>query len=305
MRGFYTGSEDNCIEEVKQNSGTLSLIARGDGTEVLLQRIKSGSPFFLEPGDIPDTMEFFYILEGSLTYKTEENEELLGKGEYFYVLDLKSPVHFKALDDLVLLYVSTQPLFKYLSNDIKNLTYLLSQIELKDLYTHSHGKRVRDYSTMIGKKLGLSEARLEKLVFASLFHDIGKASVPDEVLKKPGRLTDDEMDFIKKHPVDGSKMVESTFLEDVGNIIAQHHERLDGSGYPNGLKSDEILLEAKIIGIADSFDAMTSDRPYRKAMSFETAIQELTRLSGIHYDGKLVRIFMEALEENKIPDVID
>lgn len=305
MRGFYTGNNEKCIEEVKQKSGTLSLIAKGDGTEVLLQRIKSGSPFFIEPGDIPEAMEFFYILEGSLTYKTDEKEEKLNEGEYFYVVDLKSPVHFKALEDLSLLYVSTQPLFKYLSNDIKNLTTLLTKIEIKDLYTHSHGKRVRDYSTMIGKKLGLSEARLEKLVFASLFHDIGKAFVPDEVLKKPGRLTDEEMDFIKKHPTDGSKMVVNTFLEDIGNIIAQHHERLDGSGYPNGLKDGQIVLEAKIIAIADSFDAMTSNRPYRKALPFEIATQELTRFSGIHYDGELVKMFMDSLEESDILDELD
>lgn len=160
---------------------------------------------------------------------------------------------------------------------------------------------MRDYSLKIAKILGLSSERLENIVFASLCHDVGKVFVPNEILNKPGKLTEEEFNLIKKHPIDGAKMAQGTFMGNLDKIIVQHHERIDGTGYPYGLKGDEILLEAKIIALADSFDAMTSDRSYRKAMDVEVAFKELKSLSGIHYDEKVVEAFEKVLrDENKI-----
>jgi HD-GYP domain-containing protein (c-di-GMP phosphodiesterase class II) len=301
MEGFYVGQNESCLEKVTQKAGDLSLIGRGDGTEIMIQNIKSHEVFFIEPSESNETLEFFYILEGSINCERDRGNVVLRKGEYFYSHGLKEPVCLKTISDVTLLYFSTEPFFQYLSKGIKELTTMIKNVEEKDVYTHNHGNRVREYSLKIAEILGLSTDRLESLIFAALCHDVGKVFVPDKVLNKPGALTEEEFDLIKKHPVDGEKMAQGTFMENLSEIIAQHHERIDGSGYPYGLKGDEILLEAKIIAIADSFDAMTSDRSYRKAMCMGVAFKELKSLSGIHYDEKVVEALEKVLiEENKI-----
>ena len=137
-------------------------------------------------------------------------------------------------------------------------------------------------------------------MFAAVYHDIGKINVPDAILLKPASLSEEEFEYIKKHPTDGRKLFEKTYLCDIGEIIEQHHERLDGSGYPFGLKDEEICIEAKIVAVLDSYDAMTSDRPYRKGLSAKIAMEELKRFAGIHYDKKIVEIFEEVLKEEGI-----
>ncbi len=131
-------------------------------------------------------------------------------------------------------------------------------------------------------------------------HDIGKINVPDEILKKPGRLTDEEFEYIKRHPGDGAEMVKKTSYEYIWQIIEQHHERLDGSGYPHGLKGNEILIEAKIIAVSDTYDAMTTDRPYRKGLSPIQTVEELKRLSGIHYEKEIVDVMVDILIEEGV-----
>ena len=135
------------------------------------------------------------------------------------------------------------------------------------------------------------------LALAALFHDIGKIFVPDEILNKPDRLSDDEFSYIKKHSTDSQILLKDKFEERVGKIVEQHHERLDGSGYPNGLKGDEILIEAKIISVSDSYDAMTSDRAYKKAMSPKAAIDELKLMTGKQYDELIVLALEQILNQ--------
>jgi HD-GYP domain-containing protein (c-di-GMP phosphodiesterase class II) len=301
MEGFYIGQNESCLEKVTQKFGELKLIGRGDGTEIMIQKIMPEQIFFIEPSDSSETLEFFYILEGSIECERNSKNIILNKGEYFYAHGIKETVCLKTISEVTLLYMSTEPFFHYLSKGIKELTSMVKNVEEKDIYTHEHGMRVRNYSLKIAEILGFSSERLENIIFASLCHDVGKVFVPIEVLNKPEKLTEEEFDLIKKHPVDGAKMAKGTFMGNLDEIIAQHHERIDGTGYPYGLKGDEILLEAKIIALADSFDAMTSDRSYRKAMDMEVAFKELKSLSGIHYDEVVMEAFEKVLrEENKI-----
>jgi HD-GYP domain-containing protein (c-di-GMP phosphodiesterase class II) len=301
MEGFYLRKNEDFLEKVTQKSGELRLIGRGDGTEIMIQKINSQEIFCIEPSDKSETLEFFYILEGSIHCESDNENIILNKGDYFYAHGLKQAICLKTISEVTLLYLSTEPFFYYLSKGIKELTSMTRNVEEKDSYTHGHGLRVRNYSLKIAELLSLSGDRFENIIIAALCHDVGKIFVPIEILNNPGKLTKDEFDLIKKHPVDGAKMTQGTFMENLDEIIAQHHERIDGSGYPNGLKGDEILLEAKIIALADSFDAMTSDRSYRKAMDAQMAFNELKSLSGIHYDRKVVEAFEKVLrEENKI-----
>ena len=300
MKGLYFKRNNESIEKAEQNSAELNLLAKNNGTEIMLYRIKKDSSFYIYTIDSKESIEFFYILNGTIQYTENNKTENFTSGDYFYVQDLQKSVYFKALDDVKLLYIVTSPVFHYLSSSIGILNDIVKKVEQKDVYTSHHSERVESYSMKIAKKLQFDKTRLEELNFSALFHDVGKVFVPDEILNKPGRLTDEEMDFIKRHPVDGMKIVKDSYYKNVGKIIEQHQERIDGSGYPYGLKGDEILPEAKIIAVADSYDAMTSDRPYRKGMPPEVAIKELEDLAGIKYDKEIVDALRDSLIEEGI-----
>jgi putative nucleotidyltransferase with HDIG domain len=246
--------------------------------------------------DVPNALEFFYIIEGNCVHEKKEQNIYLTPGQYFYIQNLKKPAYFFALSDMKILWFTTQPVFHYVSESIEELTKVVKKIEEKDQYTYSHSVKVQEYSLRLAKELQLSKEVLENLYIASLFHDIGKINVPEEILNKPGKLTAEEMEILKKHLEDGCEMVKSTYYSHIGDIILQHHERLDGSGYPNGLKGDQILLEAQIIGITDTYDAMTSDRVYRKGMDPVLAITELKKLSGRYYQASIVEAFEKVLK---------
>ncbi|EMF45950.1 metal dependent phosphohydrolase [Planococcus halocryophilus Or1] len=143
----------------------------------------------------------------------------------------------------------------------------------------------------------LRKEQTEGLLLASILHDIGKINIPEEILRKPGKLTNEEFDLMKTHPGEGAAMIRETPYADIADIIEQHHERVNGRGYPFGLKGDEILIEAKIIGVCDTFDAMTEDRAYRGAFSAEYAMAEINSLIGIQYDEEVVKAFEQVLKE--------
>jgi|LGOV01.1.fsa_nt_gb HD-GYP domain-containing protein (c-di-GMP phosphodiesterase class II) len=299
-QGLYIGKQNDFIDRFTQSSAELRLLAKGDGTEVMFQTVRANETVFIEPGDVKETMEFFYILEGEIRIDTDNGQSIMKQGDYFYTNYLDKTVEFNTLTDVALLYISTQPLFGYISETIRDLTEIAKKVEKKDSYTHSHIQRVKDYAVKIGNRMGLSKEKNQNIVFASLLHDIGKINVPDEILKKPGRLTDEEFEYIKRHPGDGAEMVKKTSYEYIWQIIEQHHERLDGSGYPHGLKGNEILIEAKIIAVSDTYDAMTTDRPYRKGLSPIQTVEELKRLSGIHYEKEIVDVMVDILIEEGV-----
>ncbi|AJE02590.1 membrane protein [Geobacter pickeringii] len=173
---------------------------------------------------------------------------------------------------------------------------LVSAIEASDSYTRGHSERVTRYSMELAKKLGLPADRLKVIERAAILHDIGKIGIDLSLLHKEGKLTPDDIHQLHQHPVIGMKILEPIgFLQDVRTCIGQHHERVDGRGYPNRLTADEMLYESRILAIADAFDAMTSDRPYRKALPVEAAVKELLDHSGSQFDPELVRHFVELL----------
>lgn len=173
---------------------------------------------------------------------------------------------------------------------------IANTIEAKDLYTSGHSNRVAKCSVEIAKRMGMSEDDIKELNFKALLHDIGKIGVPDAILNKPMALADDDFAIIKKHPVIGGDILKNIAI--VSNLhygALYHHERYDGKGYPKGLMGDEIPYEARIIAIADTYDAMTSDRAYRKALPRELVIAELERCKGKQFDPKITDVFIEML----------
>jgi putative two-component system response regulator len=180
----------------------------------------------------------------------------------------------------------------------ENIIYSMADIvEAKDSYTEGHTDRVSRYASMLGKELGLSGTEIDHLKQGGVLHDIGKIGIPDAILKKPGRLTAAEFEVIRSHPALGYKICGNLkSLRNILPIIRHHHERLDGSGYPDGLKGDQIPLLARIMAICDVYDALTSNRPYRSAMSVEKALQILRDEAGRGYwDADLVEHFTELI----------
>lgn len=176
---------------------------------------------------------------------------------------------------------------------------LVTAMELKDSYTKGHSERVMEYSLMLGKKINLTGKELEILRHGSILHDIGKLGIPDNVLLKPDKLNDEEYRLIQKHPEKGEAFIGNLeFLQDCLPIIRNHHERIDGMGYPDGLKGDEIPQLVKIVTIADSYDAMITKRAYKEPLNKEEAIKELIKYKGIQFDSYLVDKFIEVILES-------
>lgn len=175
-----------------------------------------------------------------------------------------------------------------------------SFVDAKDSYTYGHSRRVAKYSLEIAEQLGFPDEKCSQAYRIALLHDLGKCFIPDEILKKPGVLTQEEIEKIRLHPVKGAEMVKGlSLVPGIYDGILYHHERFDGKGYPTGKKGEEIPLIARIIAVPDAFDAMTSDRVYRKKLSKEEAVKELKDNSGTQFDPKIVDAFLKVLEQKK------
>ena len=178
-------------------------------------------------------------------------------------------------------------------DSIETLRYT---VEAKDPYTRGHSDRVAEYSVLIGEKLGLSEQDLRTLRIGGLFHDIGKIGIPDSILLKESKLSDDEYSQIKNHPTIGAHILQNaTIFQDILPIVKHHHERYDGNGYPSKLKGEEIPYFARIAAVADTFDAMTSKRTYRNAIPLEEVKEEIKRCEGTQFDPNIAETFLEIL----------
>ena len=182
---------------------------------------------------------------------------------------------------------------------LESIQTLRYTVEAKDTYTRGHSDRVSEYSVLIGKKLGLHEDDLNTLRIGGLFHDIGKIGVPDSILLKPGKLTEDEYSEIKNHPTIGAHILSSaTIFQHLIPVVKHHHERYDGNGYPGKLKAEEIPYLARITAVADTFDAMTSKRTYRDSLELDTVKAEIQRCKGTQFDPQIADAFLDILNND-------
>ena len=182
-----------------------------------------------------------------------------------------------------------------------SIRMLAAAIDEKDPYTRGHSGRVAKYSLIIARELGLSPEELDKIRISALLHDVGKIGVDDQVLKKPGKLTDEEFALMKQHPAKGANIMRPVAqLKDMLPGIELHHERMDGQGYPYGLVGEQIPMMARIIAVADTFDAITTNRPYQSAMDLDYAVNRIKQLGGEKFDSNVVRAFHHAVETGKL-----
>lgn len=189
------------------------------------------------------------------------------------------------------------------STYMDTISALNKLLEARDTYTSGHASRVQKYAEMLGNHIKLSDEKIENIKIAALLHDIGKVGISDSILRKPFSLSVDEYEEIKKHASLGAEIIEGVdFLKEIAAIVEQHHERYDGTGYPKGLKGNEICIEASILAIADVYDAITTERPYRHALTKEEAFKELEKNAGTQFEPDLTHSFLQILKikENQL-----
>ncbi|MCA9835346.1 MAG: HD-GYP domain-containing protein [Trueperaceae bacterium] len=274
------------------NLGFEFLFSRGS-IELMFGTLDEGRTMHAIP-EGEGAVEVYYIIDGLLSLESRANSAILKSGDYFVARD-----HIRTQA----CFANTKVNFLYFSNLAKNngieifhneLINLASEVEQKDGYTADHCHRLQRLSVRTAKALGLGSDEIFRLGLGALLHDLGKVKVPLEILNKPGKLNNEEWAVIKEHPLQGSKMLANTELEIAATIVAQHHERLDGSGYPFKLKGNEILTESYIVAVADTFDAMTTDRSYRKALSTEVALAEIKALADKKIPKEIIDAFIKA-----------
>ena len=292
--GFTLRRRGESLETVTTRVGAIALLASQPHLEVTEGTLDKDGRMTLVP-DLAKAgaPELYYLLEGTLTCDLPNESLEILPGDHLLVQALEQPLILTATRGARFLYVSPEPSFHQISHELDELRRLAVGVEFADGYTAEHCGRLQATAYAIGEALDLPKHRLHLLDYAAYLHDVGKTKVPKRLLTSPDALDEEGWTVIRRHPVDGAEMLAHTFMADAAPIVAQHHERLDGSGYPYGLSGDEILLESHIVAVADTFDAMTSDRPYRPALSREAALDELRRLSGRSFPREVV----EALEQ--------
>ena len=248
----------------------------------------------------PETMTIMMTGYASL----ETAVEALREGAYDYLI---KPFNMEKLLSVLKRGVREQRLTREnarLSDELKQtymgvMTSLATAIDAKNHRTQHHSQQVTKYTHIISEKLNLPQEEKEKIGRAASLHDIGKIGIPDPILTKPGSLNDEEWAQIEQHPTRGAEILSPLdFLSEVVPLIRHHHERYTGSGYPDGLKGNDISLGARIISVADAFEAMVSERPYRRALSKEEAIQEIESGLGNQFDPQIGEIFISAVKNN-------
>jgi putative nucleotidyltransferase with HDIG domain len=186
------------------------------------------------------------------------------------------------------------------SKYVQTVDALMRAMEARDKYTEGHSQRVASLASSIAKELGYNEWKIEQLNIASLLHDVGKIGIDDSILNKPGKLTEEEFEAIKKHPEIGYNILKDiNGLKNIVSIARYHHERYDGKGYPSGKSADELDFDVFIVQLADAVDAMTTDRPYRKALSEDEILNEVKKHSGTQFHPKVVEAYLRMAEKQK------
>lgn len=277
-----------------------SLIMQDYGIELVMFDLNKGITGVVYPIGEESKTEVYYIIKGELEVCTYNKRDVLSAGDIFYITDNKATADFFSLTEVKMLCFNNSPSFQTLSEREQALTDALEKLQKADGDTKEHCNRVRLLSIGIARTMKYNSEKIMDLFYAAIFHDIGKCHIPLEILIKPAKLTNEEYLIIKKHPQFSDDMVRGPFGDKIADIILQHHERLDGTGYPNGLKAEQISLPAKIIAVADAFDAMTTTRPYHTGCSEQEALTELRRCAGTQFDEAIVEALATYLDKLKI-----
>ena len=287
------------IDRVFKGGSETRLLSTNGPTEVLKQTIPEGKEWKLTPFSSGEGFEFLYILKGKTLFIDPGPKRVLGPGDFISRSGHTREYWFRTKTDSTILWFSSKPSFHSIKEEIEGFRDKARRVEELEGMEH-HSKNLEKYAVQLARRMDLTSKQIFNLHYAAYFHDIGKAKVPEGILKKNDRLTDEEWEIMKKHTVWGKEMLEEKdFLSDAAKIVKQSHERVDGNGYPMGLESKDISIEAKIIFVVDAYDAMVTDRAYRNAMTKSEAIAELRDNAGTQFDSDVVEAFTNLITENE------
>lgn len=280
--------------EISQNAAPKELV-KDSRLQCVAYTLPSNGGLSIIP-DTYDSSSFHYVLSGKVCMNTEEGQIILEPHDSVLLTNLRSSISINALESSQILTVSTEATQKVELS--QSLVKMQEEVENRDVYTYGHNYRVSLYATTLA--LALNPAYdIAMLGIAATLHDVGKINVPIEILRKPGKLTKEEYEIIKKHPWDSYLLIRESCGEQAAMAAGQHHERLDGSGYPKGLKGNEILMDARIIAVADVFDAMTCKRIYNQPMPPLSVVEYLEQCEG-QYDKAVVSVLRRMVENGTL-----
>ncbi len=299
IRGFKSKNEDRSKDFIKTiNENTVNKFFKDNRTVLLHGREIFKADIFIANGNhlfsiIAIPLKIHNKIIGILNAYSFAKTHIFTEGQKKSLLIFSNSI--AAAVETTRLYDNLQQTFK------ETMLGLAAALEARDKYTIGHSYKVSEYAQIIAEGLGLSQSEISLICQAAKLHDIGKIGVDNSALNKPERLNKDEYDMFKSHIAIGKQIIQPiSFLSEAIPLIYYHHEFYDGSGYPDGKSGKEIPLGARILQVADAFDAMTSDRPYRKALSCEAAMSELKKFSGIQFDPEITRVFIKEIENGKL-----
>jgi HD-GYP domain-containing protein (c-di-GMP phosphodiesterase class II) len=294
MNGFYITKDNETIRSHENRAGIFRLLIDNDDLEVFESYINIGKSIICQPYESINSTNIIIVLEGKMFYTNEKR--YVGSGDIITFKNLDFTHHLSVVEVTKLLMIRNSKYFDQQTSKNDSTYEMIHKIQEKDQYTEDHCNNTGNLAVQIATMMKLSEMQVENILHAGKIHDVGKLMIPKEILNKPARLTPEEYEIIMKHSQYGYDIVmdETNDLE-LARIVLDHHERLDGSGYPKGLKGDEISIEARILSVVDSFDAMTSNRPYKNTISAQSALKDLKMHIGTWYDKKVVDCLAEII----------
>jgi HD-GYP domain-containing protein (c-di-GMP phosphodiesterase class II) len=292
--GLTIRHREEVTDRVDKRTTSLELLAMSGSLEITRQRIEAGKHFNLYAADEWAGFEFMYLLSGVLALEDGKGGEVpIQVGDYLYHNGLPEEAYFRVETDVELLLVCTPPSFHLIRDDMQEIMALARSVEEKDSTTEGHCSRLERLATLTGERLGLPGKQLIALSYGAYLHDVGKVMVPDAILGKTSALTDHEWEEMQKHPDHGAEMLsKKQYLAGAAEVVRAHHERFDGTGYPRGLSGEEIPIGARVVAVVDTYDAIVSTRPYKKAAAREKAIRELEKNAGSQFDPRVVKAFL-------------
>lgn len=289
MNGISVVSSGTCECKGQEliDGNKSDLLYQQDNVEAVLDYMPKGT-VGIYSASLNGSTEMYYILSGKIAVYDLDETVILTSGDFYVLGQFDGYIMFEVLEDSKELYVCNHPCFVENEEHVTTLLNVLSQLQETDGDTMSHCERVKTLSMGIAHQLRYDRKQLRNLFYASRFHDVGKSKIPLDILLKPARLTNDEYETMKQHSHYTYEMIRDCFGDDIATIAYEHHEHLNGSGYPRGLAGDEISLPARIIAVADAYDAMVTSRPYHVGKTRQAALAELHRCVDTQFDPLVI-----------------
>lgn len=291
MKGIVVRHQGHYEKEgqIFSDGNQSSLIFQRPDMEIIFDIMPKGTVGFFFPPEDDDMMDANFIISGKMEICDIDEIILLEAGDFFCLERFEKYIMFQVLEDVQAIYINNRPYYNQFEHQVSDLVQIMNQLQEADGDTLLHCERVKTLCMGIAYHMRFDQTQLRVLFYAARFHDVGKSKIPLEILVKPARLTNEEYEIMKLHSQYTYEMILEHYGEEIAKAAYEHHEHLDGTGYPNHLKGEDIGMPARIICVADAYDAMVATRPYHAGKAPKDAIAELWRCAGKQFDEQVIR----------------